>query len=51
MQSKTISIYLPEHLIEQIDKIGDVKDRPRSYIIQQAIKEYLEKNGVLDREE
>jgi len=37
-----ISIRLPKALADQIDSIAKETERPRSYIIQKALKSYIE---------
>ena len=45
MQNKTVSVYLPDVIIEALDEIGKAEDRNRSYIIQKAVKEYANNHG------
>ena len=39
------NITLPPSLVERLEKFMDKEDRNRSWTIQQALKEYLEKRG------
>ncbi len=39
---KTISVRLPKNLADQLDSVAKETERPRSYIIQKAIKSYIE---------
>jgi metal-responsive CopG/Arc/MetJ family transcriptional regulator len=39
------NITLPPSLVERLEKFMEKEDRNRSWTIQQALKEYLEKRG------
>lgn len=39
------NITLPPSLVERLEKFMEEEDRNRSWTIQQALKEYLEKRG------
>ena len=39
------NITLPPSLVERLEKFMEEEDRNRSWMIQQALKEYLEKRG------
>ena len=42
MKNISISIRMEEETISKINKIAELEDRDRSYIINKAVKEYLE---------
>jgi predicted transcriptional regulator len=45
-----ISVRLPAELVEKLDKVAAIMERPRSWVILDAIREYLADEGqeVLD---
>ncbi|HXO02973.1 MAG TPA: ribbon-helix-helix protein, CopG family [Stellaceae bacterium] len=45
-----ISVRLPAELVEKLDKVASIMERPRSWVILDAIREYLADEGqeVLD---
>jgi predicted transcriptional regulator len=45
-----ISVRLPAELVEKLDKVASIMERPRSWVILDAIREYLVDEGqeVLD---
>jgi len=48
-----VSIRMPADVIETLDKIGAALDRPRSWVILRAVRQYLADEGqeVLDVQE
>lgn len=42
---KKFSISLPPSIIERVDKFMKEEERPRSWLIQKALDEYLKKRG------
>ena len=40
--SEAVSIRLPEDIAKRLDKLAKSLDRPRTYIVTKALKEYLE---------
>jgi RHH-type transcriptional regulator, rel operon repressor / antitoxin RelB len=45
--STAISVRLPDALAKQLDGIAGETDRPRSYIVQQALESYIEEHADL----
>jgi len=45
-----ISVRLPAELVERLDKVAAIMERPRSWVILDAVREYLADEGqeVLD---
>ena len=39
--SEAISVRLPEDIAKQLDELSESLDRPRTYIITKALREYL----------
>jgi RHH-type transcriptional regulator, rel operon repressor / antitoxin RelB len=39
--SEAVSLRLPEDVAKQLDKLAESLDRPRTYIITKAVREYL----------
>jgi predicted transcriptional regulator len=48
-----ISLRMPEDVVERLDKVAAVLERPRSWVILRAIRQYLADEGqeVLDVQE
>jgi predicted transcriptional regulator len=46
----SISVRLPAEMVEKLDKVAAIMERPRSWVIMDAIREYLADEGqeVLD---
>jgi RHH-type rel operon transcriptional repressor/antitoxin RelB len=40
--SEAVSVRLPEEMAKQLDDLAKSLDRPRTYIITKALREYLE---------
>lgn len=40
--SESVSVRLPEEVAKQLDDLAKSLDRPRTYIITKALREYLE---------
>jgi RHH-type transcriptional regulator, rel operon repressor / antitoxin RelB len=39
--SEAVSVRLPEDVAKQLDRLAESLDRPRTYIITKALREYL----------
>ncbi len=37
-----ISLRLPENLLKPLDKLSEISERPRTYLIKKALENYLE---------
>jgi predicted transcriptional regulator len=40
-----ISVRLPSEMVEKLDKVAAIMERPRSWVIMDAIREYLADEG------
>lgn len=41
MKTKTINVRLADDLTSKLDRLADVMDRPRSWVVTRAIEEYV----------
>jgi predicted transcriptional regulator len=53
VRSSPVSLRLPADLLDKLDKIAAALDRPRSWVLVHAFKEYLKQEGeeILDVQE
>ncbi len=38
----TLSVRLPENLADELEEIASLLDRPKTYVVRKALKEYLD---------
>jgi len=46
LPSTHISLRLPSELVERFDRLASVLERPRSWVMQRALRQYLEAEGT-----
>lgn len=47
MDKKRLSITVPENMKEELQKLAASRDRGVSYIVREAIEQYLERNKAI----
>lgn len=46
LPSTHITLRLPSELVEQLDRLAAVLERPRSWVMQRALRQYLDAEGA-----
>jgi metal-responsive CopG/Arc/MetJ family transcriptional regulator len=44
MKAATISVSIPENLLKQLNKICDLHERTKSYLVKKALEKYLKES-------
>jgi len=48
---KPITVLIPEGLLKKVDKLAEIQERSRSYLIRKALEEYLGRFHLFLRDE